>query len=198
MYGYKERGCLKRTGSRVCVRGLQRGDVRQNVCGWHRDGRSACTMLSNRTLHPGCSACLFQSHGLHRYFTLLTLYIQCPFVKQKICGIIVWGGCQCSARAVHPFKQINIASFQSFFEGTERLQRHCSAGGLRIVMEQPLQKRFSWFLSQWVIFFVPNVFTCISVTTGKTKAPSFIAVAFQQRSSLWLWYFAVQVFVCSD
>lgn len=130
------------------MRELQRGDGRQNVCGWHRDGRSACTTLPNGTPHSGYSDCLFQSRGLHCYFTLLTLYIQCPFLKQKNCCLTAWGGCQGSARAVHPFKQINIASSQSSFEQKERLQSRCSAGGLRITTEQLLQKCFSGFLSQ--------------------------------------------------
>lgn len=69
--------------------------------------------------------------------------------------------------------------------------------GLRVIREQPLQKCFSWFFSHWATFFLQKVFTHFSVTTGKTKASSFIAVAFQLHSSLQLQHFAVQVFASS-
>lgn len=38
------------------------------------------------------------------FYPVNTLY-PVSFLKQKSCGITAWGGCQGSARAVHPFKQ---------------------------------------------------------------------------------------------
>lgn len=111
--------------------GRQSGAERQSVCGW-----------PNRTPHSRCAGHPAQLHGPHHYFTLLMLCSQQPFPKQKNCGITAWGGCQGSARAVHPFKQTITASFQSSLECTERLCSQCGAGGLRIVMEQSLQKCF--------------------------------------------------------
>jgi len=37
MYGCKESLLEKDWEQRVCVRGLQKGDERHNVCGWHID-----------------------------------------------------------------------------------------------------------------------------------------------------------------
>lgn len=65
VYGCEGESLLERNWEqKVCVRGLQRRDERQNVCGWHRDGCSACTMLPNRTPCHRCSDCPLQSHGL--------------------------------------------------------------------------------------------------------------------------------------
>lgn len=85
--------------------GRPSGAERQRVCGW-----------PNRTPHPRCADYPARFHGLHHYFTLLMLCSQRPFPKQNNCGITVWGGCEGSARAVHPFKQTNTPSFQSSLE----------------------------------------------------------------------------------
>lgn len=109
---------------RVHVRGSQRRDEKQNVCVWHRDGHSACTVQPNRMLHSRCSDCLLQLHGLHCLILPPLTIIQNPLLKWK--NYFVTGcRCQSSARFVYPRKYINTLSFQNSPGRTGRLLNHC-------------------------------------------------------------------------